>query len=297
MQTTEKLHIPFQDEINQFAAIQVQQSEYFKSSIKKQFEFFQSEYHLIKEYFQSNNQIELIKKLELVDFMFEMHMEPFNLPENFKQSFYLLKIITVKSALYHSSFFINTHNPIAHYLRTVSSHIKQKLTTKNSKDCFKVLNDNIQELIIKYQSDPSFFDLQAKSLINTFKLTKALKGASQSSNSILKTSSLKDNFTREITHKNSLTNKQKNNVFLQLAKNIKKGDWLDLQQKSNKILIKLIWKADDNSEFIFVNKEGEKVRQSTLLELAADLENNIVSIMSKATETRHKNNSVLKTIG
>ncbi len=297
MQTTEKLHLPFQDEINQLAAIQVQQSECFNLSIEEQYNFFNVEYNSTKEYFHSINHTDLIKKLELVDFMFDINIEPFNLPDSFEQTLSLLKIITAKSAFYHSAFFINSHNPIAHYLRTTSSHISQKLTAKNGKECLGLLNGNIQTLIIQYQSDPSFFDVQTKNIINTFKLTKALKGASQSSKSALKTSTLKDSFTGKVAHKTNLSLKQKNNVYLQLAKNISKGDWLDLQQKSNKILIKLIWKADDNSEFIFVNKEGEKVRQCTLLELASDLENHIVTVMSSVSNTRHKNNSVLKTIG
>ena len=40
MQTTEKLDIPFEIEINQFARIQVQQNESFKLPIAEQFELF-----------------------------------------------------------------------------------------------------------------------------------------------------------------------------------------------------------------------------------------------------------------
>ncbi len=299
MQTTEKLDIPFQPEINHLAAIQVQQSESFNLSITKQFELFKNEYQLTLKSYYSNNQQELIKKIELVDFMFDVHMQSFGLPKAFQQLFNLLKIITAKSALYHSAFFSHAHNPVAHYLRTASSHIKQKLNSKNKAECLKLLNENIQLIIIKYQSNPSFFDAQTKVIVKTFKPNKKLIIGSDKKKPSLKTSYLKDTFSREVINIKDAASK-KNNVFLFTAKNIKKGEWINLKLKGrNTALIKLIWKANDNSEFIFVNKEGEKVRQCNLLELAADLENGVVSTQTNETKTKigKRNDSFLKTIG
>ena len=297
MQTTEKLDTPFQPEINRLAEIQVIQSESFGLSLKKQFALFTKEYQrTINEYY-ANKQLELIKKIELVDLMFDVHMKSFNLPAEFEQSFQLLKIITAKSALYHSAFFTHTHNPVTHYLRTASSHIKQKLHGKNKKECLNLLTKNIQLLIIKYQSDPTFFDAQSKVIINIFKVTKAKNSAKKQAEPTLKTSYLKDSFTREVTHITEGSSDKKLNVFLFSAKNLKKGDWVNLKQASKPALIKLIWKADDSSEFIFVNKEGEKVRQCTLIELASDFENGVISLIIDNPNSLKKNDSLLKTIG
>jgi len=297
MQTTEKLDIPFQSEINHLAEIQVIQSESFRMSLKKQFALFTKEYQRTIDSYYAHKQLDLIKKVELVDFLFDLHMTSFNLPLEFEQSFQLLKIITAKSALYHSGFFTHSHNPVTHYLRTASKHIKQKLNSKNKKECLKLLNDNIQLLIIKYQSDPSFFDIQSKAIINTFKITKAKNSAKKQTKPTLKTSYLKDSFTREASHLTEVSAKNTLNVFLFSAKNLKKGDWVNLKQKSSKALIKLIWKADDNSEFIFVNKDGEKARQCSLIELASDFENAIISLVTDNTSTLKKDNSLFKTIG
>jgi len=297
MQITEKLELPFQPEINRLAEIQVLQSENFGLSLQQQFALFTEEYQRTVDDYYANKQLELIKKTELVDFMFDLHMKSFNLPIEFEQTFQLLKIITAKSALYHSAFFTHAHNPVTHYLRTASSHIKQKLHYKNKKECLKLLSDNIQLLIIKYQSDPTFFHIQSKAVINLFKVTKAKNSVNKKHTQALKTTYLKDSFTREISHISDKASDKKMNVFLFSAKNLKKGDWVNLKKASKSALIKLIWKANDNSEFIFVNMDGEKVRQCTLIELASDFENGVIALISDNPSSFKKNNSVLKTIG
>lgn len=297
MQTTEKLHIPFQTEINHLADIQIKQCDMFKLSVNKQFQYFDKEYSAIKHKFSIENKLDLIKRVELVDFLFELNVHAYSLPKDFENAFNLLKIVVAKTALYHSALFINSHNPIAHYLQSAASHIKQKLNSKNQKACLKLLMVNIQTIITKYQSDPFFFDAEAKTIINTIKTAKALNNASNDTEeTVLKTSSLRDRFTSSMTHNDDEIN-IKNNVFLLSAKNLKKGDWLNLEQNNTTILIKLIWKADDNSEFIFVNKDGVKERQCTLIELASDMENGVVSVMSNTSQALNRNNSVLKTIG
>lgn len=297
MQTTEKLDIPFELEINMLARIQVQQSEIFNHSISKQFEFFSSEYNTVIQQLHTNKQTELIKKIELVNFMFELHMESFQLPKQFEQSFHLLKIITVKSSFYHSAFFMHNYNPVVHYISTTAAYIKDNLSPKNTDAFVKQLNSNIQTLLNNFQSDPSYFDIQSKVIINSLKKIKGLNNKPEHSKPSLKTSSLNDRFSHKVSHNHDSSQKGKNNKHLLLAKSFKKGEWLNLKKASKSILIKLIWVANDQSEFIFVNKDGEKVKQCNLLELASDLENSIITTTANSINPKQRNTSFLKTIG
>jgi hypothetical protein len=45
------------------------------------------------------------------------------------------------------------------------------------------------------------------------------------------------------------------------ADKIKKGDWVEIKQRSTKIMAKLTWRAADNSLFIFVDDSGKRVKE------------------------------------
>jgi sRNA-binding protein len=45
------------------------------------------------------------------------------------------------------------------------------------------------------------------------------------------------------------------------ADNLKLGDWIEIKEGDSKILAKLSWRAEDSSLFIFVDREGNRVRE------------------------------------
>jgi sRNA-binding protein len=45
------------------------------------------------------------------------------------------------------------------------------------------------------------------------------------------------------------------------ADNLKLGDWIEIKDDDTKILAKLTWRAEDSSLFIFVDREGTRVRE------------------------------------
>lgn len=90
-------------------------------------------------------------------------------------------------------------------------------------------------------------------------------------------------------------------TLFNFSRELKQGDWLLLSQSKQQINIKLIWKAADHSEFIFVDSKGVKVKQCSLQELVADLNAKIILPMHNTSQTSlsQKNAqafSVLKTI-
>ncbi len=297
MQTTEKLEILYLNQINILAEIQVLQSQNFKLSIAQQYELFNDEYQKVYQLFDDDNH-ELILKMELTDLLFDIHLGSYELPQIINQQFSRLKIIVLKCALHHSAFFSHPDNPFVQYLSTNSQFITKHLNQQNIKQCCQLLSAQIEDLILNFQSDPMLFLAHSKKLLSTLKKELTLNKPATAKKATLKTDSLKDKFSRVISHDQITKLDKTAKLNIQSAKNLAKGEWLELRNTTPPSLIKLIWKADDNSEFIFVNKEGVKVKQSTLFELAADFEQNVISLMSnKNKKTSHKNISVLKTIG
>lgn len=74
------------------------------------------------------------------------------------------------------------------------------------------------------------------------------------------------------------------------AANMDKGDWVEIIQKNDTKMAKLVWKADDCSLFIFVDNTGNRMRELNASQLNKELENgsiNKVTTSSIASNNTH----------
>lgn len=71
--------------------------------------------------------------------------------------------------------------------------------------------------------------------------------------------------------------------FLQQARELKMGDWVEIQAVSNPDFVraKLKWKAVDCSLFIFIDQRGHKIRECDLSELGYDFSTGHIRLLKK----------------
>jgi len=80
------------------------------------------------------------------------------------------------------------------------------------------------------------------------------------------------------------------------AEALKPGDWVDLRKGSEHKPVKLAWKAEDSSLFIFVDREGTRVCEVDAHELAEQFASGEVSLMDSAVDSEKTQFSFLKSI-
>jgi len=64
------------------------------------------------------------------------------------------------------------------------------------------------------------------------------------------------------------------------AENIHKSDWIEIKKGNSTILAKLTWKSADNSQFIFVDRDGNRVCEISNTELNKELKAGTISLIS-----------------
>ncbi len=83
---------------------------------------------------------------------------------------------------------------------------------------------------------------------------------------------------------NSVTpvrNNQKASVSV--ADSIKKGDWVEIKQGSKRIMVKLSWRAADNSLFIFVDGGGKRVKEIDGTTLNAEIDSGSMKLVKNSS--------------
>ena len=71
--------------------------------------------------------------------------------------------------------------------------------------------------------------------------------------------------------------------FIETAKNLARGAWLELcQDKGKKSRIKLSWKSEIYDHYLFVNRRGVKVMETTLSGVAQLFRNGKASVLEQA---------------
>ena len=81
------------------------------------------------------------------------------------------------------------------------------------------------------------------------------------------------------------------------ADDIHKGDWIEIKQGNATVLAKLTWKSDDRTQFIFVDREGNRVCEINKEDLDKELEAGSMSLISSIpASTQRAAFSIIQTI-
>ncbi|MCP4488590.1 MAG: DUF1631 domain-containing protein [Gammaproteobacteria bacterium] len=64
------------------------------------------------------------------------------------------------------------------------------------------------------------------------------------------------------------------------ADKIHKGDWIEIKKDNITVLAKLTWKSDDNSQFIFVDRDGNRICEIGSTELNKEMKAGTISLIS-----------------
>jgi len=59
----------------------------------------------------------------------------------------------------------------------------------------------------------------------------------------------------------ALETKQSVEIVISEAEKLKLGDWIEIYHEDSEIMVKLTWRSEDTSLFIFVDREGNRVRE------------------------------------
>ncbi|MBL7002999.1 MAG: DUF1631 family protein [Gammaproteobacteria bacterium] len=417
----------YDKEIKILEDIQTQQIDQFGLPSLKQNQFLKTKSDEFRAHLFSNDKFDILYKYDLIDLMFLTHVEHYNLPMNINMQIGLLKIISLRLAILDTDFFLNTNNPVVHYLETTSTEVSKQLNPKNEENFQQLLAINVQNLIRETKNNKNIFSQLIKNQsinfkkINSLKLKSTqelddqqlslskqeiiglIKGYEISADTQAFLIQVWSKVLASVTDKNGVYTKERQHaiktvkvliwslqakqirnqhrkfihslIFLfnsissglkrieeydsyfriicdilttehavifktlfakpykgdlnsintrnstlldqssekvnaefeeandshtiriDQAKMLIKGEWLELHENKKMTPIKLTWKAKDSSEFIFVNSSGVKVKQCSLLQLVADLENDIVRTANAKPATRAHNLSFMKQIG
>jgi len=74
------------------------------------------------------------------------------------------------------------------------------------------------------------------------------------------------------------------------------GEWINMRKDGEKILVKLAWKAEDSSLFIFVDRDGTRICEIDANELAEKFESGEVSLMDSAVDSEKTRFSFMKNL-
>ncbi len=81
------------------------------------------------------------------------------------------------------------------------------------------------------------------------------------------------------------------------ANNIHKSDWVEIKKGNTSVLAKLTWKADDQSQYIFVDRDGQRVCEISREALDKSLESGTISLISSTPiNSQRASYSVIQTI-
>ena len=69
---------------------------------------------------------------------------------------------------------------------------------------------------------------------------------------------------------------------------MKKGDWISIRQNNKIINAKLVWKAENNSRFKFVDRTGKPVCEINNVKLRSDLKSGVISQITTSSVTSGK---------
>ncbi len=82
-----------------------------------------------------------------------------------------------------------------------------------------------------------------------------------------------------------------------VAVDIHKGDWIEIKKDSNTVLAKLTWKSDDQTQFIFVDRDGNRVCEINNTDLDKELEAGTMSLISSVPPSSQRTAfSIIQTI-
>ncbi|TDJ30097.1 MAG: DUF1631 family protein [Gammaproteobacteria bacterium] len=82
------------------------------------------------------------------------------------------------------------------------------------------------------------------------------------------------------------------------AENMQVGEWVECKQGSKTITAKLIWKADDLSLFIFVDREGNRISEVDAATLDRELETGQKTLIKAESPGSIRNqSSFLRSLG
>jgi len=90
--------------------------------------------------------------------------------------------------------------------------------------------------------------------------------------------------------------KQKESKKINQVEELNTGDWINLKKGSDSQPIKLAWKAEDSSLFIFVDRDGTRVSEVDANQLAEMFESGEVSLMDSAIDSEKTQFSFMKTL-
>ena len=81
------------------------------------------------------------------------------------------------------------------------------------------------------------------------------------------------------------------------ADNIHKSDWIEIKKANTTVLAKLTWKSDDQTQFIFVDRDGNRVCEINKTDLNKELKAGTISLISSIpASTQRAAFSVIQTI-
>jgi len=72
------------------------------------------------------------------------------------------------------------------------------------------------------------------------------------------------------------------------AAKLKLGDWIEIKDDDSEILAKLIWRAEDSSLFIFVDREGTRVRELDGVTLDYEIAAGLITVASAESKAPQK---------
>ena len=81
------------------------------------------------------------------------------------------------------------------------------------------------------------------------------------------------------------------------ADKIHKSDWVEIKQGASMVLAKLTWKSAENSQFIFVDREGNRVCEISREDLNQRLKDGTITLISSTpSQSKRASHSVIQTI-
>ncbi len=81
------------------------------------------------------------------------------------------------------------------------------------------------------------------------------------------------------------------------ADNIHKSDWVEIKKGKTSVLAKLTWKAEDQSQYIFVDRDGQRVCELSRETLDNELKSGAISLISSTPISSQRSSfSVIQTI-
>jgi hypothetical protein len=72
------------------------------------------------------------------------------------------------------------------------------------------------------------------------------------------------------------------------ADKLKLGDWVEIEHENSAILVKLTWRSEDSSMFIFVDREGNRLREVDGATLDKEIATGQVKVTHAEPESSHK---------